>query len=210
MSGFNLQKMSNEYYDVLKELGNIGAGNATTALAQMMDTKIDMSVPKVMLLEFYELGDMIGGEEQIMAGISLAVDGDITGSIMFLLKREAAKHLMNQLMPGMGDAESEDFNDMELSALKEVGNIIAGAYLNSLASITNLLIYPSVPDLAIDMAGAILSMPAIQFGAIGDHILLIQTQFVDKELIEGYFILLPDIDSYSRILGSLGIDINTN
>jgi chemotaxis protein CheC len=96
---------------------------------------------------------------------------------------------------------------MELSALRELGNIIAGAYLNSLASLTNLLIYPSVPDLAIDMAGAILSIPAIQFGTMGDHILLIQTQFIDDECIEGYFILLPDLDSYGKILGSLGISV---
>ena len=207
MSDLSLEKMSNEYYDVLKELGNIGAGNATTALAQMIGSKVDMTVPHVKLLEFYELGCLMGGEEQIMAGISLAIEGDITGSIMFLLKQEAAKHLINQLMPGMGDPDSLEFSDMELSALREMGNIIAGAYLNSLASLTNLLIFPSVPDLAIDMAGAILSIPAIQFGAIGDHILLIQTQFIDDECIEGYFILLPDLDSYSKILGSLGISI---
>ena len=203
----SLEKMSNEFYDVLKELGNIGAGNATTALAQMIGSKVDMTVPQVKLLEFREVGSMMGGEEQIMAGISLMVEGDITGSIMFLLKHEAAKHLLNQLMPGMGDAESLEFNEMELSALKELGNIIAGAYLNSLASLTNLLIFPSVPDLAIDMAGAILSIPAIQFGTIGDHILLIQTQFIDEECIEGYFILLPDLDSYGKILGSLGISV---
>ena len=207
MSDLSLEKMSNEYYDVLKELGNIGAGNATTALAQMIGSKVDMTVPQVKLLEFYELGALMGGEEQIMAGISLQVEGDITGSIMFLLKQEAAKHLINQLMPGMGDPDSLEFTEMELSALREMGNIIAGAYLNSLASLTNLLIFPSVPDLAIDMAGAILSIPAIQFGTIGDHILLIQTQFIDDECIEGYFILLPDLDSYSKILGSLGIGI---
>jgi len=207
MDDLSLEKMSNEYYDVLKELGNIGAGNATSALAQMIGSKVDMTVPQVKLLEFYELGALMGGEEQIMAGISLSVEGDITGSIMFLLKQEAAKHLINQLMAGMGDPDSLDFTEMELSALKEIGNIIAGAYLNSLATLTNLLIFPSIPDLAIDMAGAILSIPAIQFGTIGDHILLIQTQFIDDELIEGYFILLPDLDSYGKILGSLGIGV---
>ena len=207
MDDLSLEKMSNEYYDVLKELGNIGAGNATTALAQMIGSKVDMTVPQVKLLEFYELGSLMGGEEQIMAGISLSVEGDITGSIMFLLKQEAAKHLINQLMPGMGDPNAFEFSEMELSALRELGNIIAGAYLNSLASLTNLLIFPSVPDLAIDMAGAILSIPAIQFGTIGDNILLIQTQFIDDECIEGYFILLPDLDSYGKILGSLGIGI---
>ncbi len=205
MGDLSLEMMSNEYYDVLKELGNIGAGNATTALAQMIGSKIDMTVPQVKLLEFHQLGSLMGGEEQIMAGISLAVEGDITGSIMFLLKQEAAKHLITKLMPGMGDENSLDFTEMELSALREVGNIIAGSYLNSLSSLTNLVIYPSVPDLAVDMAGAILSIPAIQFGSIGDHILLIQTQFIDEMLLEGYFILLPDLDSYGKILGSLGI-----
>jgi len=205
MSDLSLHKMSNEFYDVLKELGNIGAGNATTALAQMIGSKVDMTVPQVSLLEFHELGSLMGGEEQIMAGINLLIEGDITGSIMFLLKQEAAKHLINQLMPGMGDESSLEFTEMELSALREMGNIIAGSYLNSLASLTNLLIFPSVPDLTIDMAGAILSIPAIQFGTIGDHILLIQTQFIDDECIEGYFILLPDLDSYGKILGSLGI-----
>ncbi|MCL2253971.1 MAG: chemotaxis protein CheC, partial [Lachnospiraceae bacterium] len=91
MDDLSLEKMSNEYYDVLKELGNIGAGNATSALAQMIGSKVDMTVPQVKLLEFYELGALMGGEEQIMAGISLSVEGDITGSIMFLLKQEAAK-----------------------------------------------------------------------------------------------------------------------
>jgi chemotaxis protein CheC len=151
----------------------------------------------------------MGGEDQVLAGICLAVEGDITGSIMFLLKQEAAKALINRMMPGMGDPDSFEFNEMELSALKEVGNIIAGSYLYSLASLTNLLIFPSVPDLAIDLAAAILSIPAIQFGIMGDHILLIQTQFIDEECIEGYFILLPDLDSYSKILGSLGINVDS-
>ena len=94
---------------------------------------------------------------------------------------------------------------MELSALKEVGNIITGAYLNSLSTLTNLTIYPSVPDLTVDMAGAILSVPAIEFGAIGDKILLIQTQFFDEIVLDGYFILIPDLDSYGKILSALGI-----
>lgn len=203
MSEITLEKMSNEYFDVLKELGNIGAGNATTALAQMMQCKVDMSVPQVRLLEFKEMGEMMGGEETIMAGIYLAIEGDITGSIMFLLEKQAARHLVNKLM-GM-QAEGEEFSEMEFSALKEVGNIITGAYLNSLSSLTNLIIYPSVPDLTVDMAGAILSVPAIQFGELGDKMLLIQTQFFDEMTLDGYFILVPDLDSYGKILSALGI-----
>lgn len=204
MGEITLEKMSNEYFDVLKELGNIGAGNATTALAQMMQCKVDMSVPQVRLLEFKEMGKMMGGEETIMAGIYLAIEGDITGSIMFLLEKQAARHLVNKLM-GM-QAEGEEFSEMEFSALKEVGNIITGAYLNSLSSLTNLVIYPSVPDLTVDMAGAILSVPAIQFGELGDKMLLIQTQFFDEMTLDGYFILVPDLDSYGKILSALGIN----
>ncbi|MBP3475546.1 MAG: chemotaxis protein CheC [Lachnospiraceae bacterium] len=203
MGEITLEEMSNEYFDVLKELGNIGAGNATTALAQMMQCKVDMSVPQVKLLEFKELGELMGGEELIMAGIYLGIEGDITGSIMFLLEKQAARHLVSKLM-GM-ESEGEDFSEMELSALKEVGNIITGAYLNSLSGLTNLVIYPSVPDLCVDMAGAILSVPAIQFGELGDKILLIQTQFFDEMVLDGYFILIPDLDSYGRILSALGI-----
>lgn len=204
MSEITLEQMSDEYFDVLKELGNIGAGNATTALAQMMQCKVDMAVPQVRLLEFKELGEKMGGEETIMAGIYLGIEGDITGSIMFLLEKQAARHLVNKMM-GM-DSSGDEFSEMEFSALKEVGNIITGAYLNSLSSLTNLVIYPSVPDLTVDMAGAILSVPAIQFGELGDKILLIETQFFDEMVLEGFFILVPDLDSYGRILSALGIN----
>lgn len=204
MADLNLETMSEQYYDVLKELGNIGAGNATTALAQMLQCKVDMKVPQVKLLDFDEVGAMMGGEETIMAGIYLCVEGDITGSIMFLLEKSAAGHLVEKLMGGMLP-EGGAFGEIESSALKEIGNIITGAYLNSLSTITNLKIYPSVPDLTIDMAGAILSVPAIEFGTLGDKILLIQTQFTDDCELNGYFILVPDLESYAKILGALGI-----
>ena len=205
MGEISLDEMSNEYFDVLRELGNIGAGNATTALAQMMQCKVDMAVPKVQLLEFRELGEAMVGEETVMAGIYLGIEGDIKGSIMFLLEKAAAKHLVGKLM-GM-ESEGDEFSEMEFSALKEVGNIITGSYLNSLSSITNLAIYPSVPDLTVDMAGAILSVPAIEFAALGDRMLMIQTQFFDEMVLDGYFILIPDLDSYGRMLPALGINI---
>ena len=203
MGGITLEEMSDEYFDVLKELGNIGAGNATTALSQMMQCKVDMSVPQVKLMEFKELGELMGGEEIIMAGIYLAIEGDVAGSIMFLLEKQAARHLVNKLMGT--SVEGEEFSEMEFSALKEVGNIITAAYLNSLASLTNLALHPSVPDLTVDMAGAILSVPAIEFGTLGDKMLLIQTQFFDEMVLDGYFILVPNLDSYGKILSALGL-----
>lgn len=205
MSKLNLEQVSEVYFDVLKEIGNIGAGNATTALAQLLQCKVDMKVPQVKLLRFKELGSLMGGEDQVMIGIYLAVEGDITGSIMFIMTNDTGKHLIEKLM-GM-KSDSDRFNEMELSALREVGNIITGSYLNSLSMMTNLKIYPSVPELCIDMAGAILSVPAIEFGTIGDDILLIQTQFLDEIELNGYFILIPDLESYEKILSSLGITL---
>lgn len=204
MGKMSLEQVSETYYDVLKEIGNIGAGNAMTALSQMLQCKVDMKVPQVKLLPFSEVGAIMGGEEQVMVGVYLGVEGDITGSMMFLVEKTSAKHLINKVMMGMAP-EGDDFTEMELSAMREVGNIITGAYLNSLSTLTNLKIYPTPPDLTVDMAGAILSVPAIQFGTLGDNLLLIQSQFYDEVEIDGYFILIPDLESYSRILTSLGI-----
>jgi len=201
MSRIDLDNLNQEFYDVLREIGNIGAGNATTALAQMLGCKVDMAVPQVRLLEFSEVGSIMGGEEQIMAGIYLMVEGDITGSILFLLNKESARKLVSKLM-GM-EVTGDEPNEMEQSALKEIGNIITASYLNSLSMLTQLVIYPSVPALSIDMAGAILSVPAIEFGTMGDKLLLIQTQFFEG--LDGYFILVPDLDSYDKILGALGM-----
>mgnify|MGYP002626998468 CR=1 FL=1 len=205
MSEFSLDHLTQEHFDVLKEIGNIGAGNAMTSLATMLNTKVDMKVPQVRLLEFKDVGSMVGGEEQIMVGIYLGVEGDITGSIMFLVEKESAKILISKLMMGM--EVPDEFGEMELSAMQEIGNIISGSYLNSLATLTNLKIYPTTPNLTIDMAGAILSVPAIEFGIMGDKILMIETIFTDDVELNGFFIMIPDIESYVKIMTSLGIPI---
>ncbi|MBR1478104.1 MAG: chemotaxis protein CheC [Lachnospiraceae bacterium] len=206
MSELTVEQISENYYDVLKEIGNIGAGNAMTALSTMIGAKVDMRVPQVQLLEFKDVADSMGGEEQIMVGVFLGVEGDITGSMMFLIERASAKHLINKMMMGMA-TEGEEFNEMEISAMREVGNIITGAYLNSLSTLTNLKIYPTPPALTVDMCGALLSVPAIEFGVYGDKILLIQSQFFDEVEIDGYFMLIPDLDSYTKILGALGMPV---
>lgn len=204
MSKLTLEEVSTTYFDVLKEIGNIGAGNATTALANMLQSKVDMKVPNVMVVEFKDVGALLGGEEQEMAGAYLGVEGDITGSILFLTKKEAALGVAKKLL---GEYCGDELGEMECSAVKEVSNIITGSYLNALATLTGLTIYPSVPDLCVDMAGAILSVPAIQFGIMGDKILLIESQLTDDIEMDGYFIMVPDMESYEKILSSLGIPV---
>lgn len=207
MAEFDLDHVENVYFDVLKEIGNIGAGNAATSLATMLGAKVDMKVPRVELLDFNQIGDAIGGEDQIMAGVYLVINGDVSGSIMFLLEEESAHVLVSKLMMGMPREQEVGFSEMEMSALQEVGNIITGAYLNSLSSLTGLTITESIPDLTVDMAGAILSVPAIQFGMVSDNALIIKTEIGDDLGISGYFILMPEGDSYAKILSALGVPI---
>jgi len=193
-------------FDVLTEIGNIGAGNATTALSQLINARIDMRVPKVDLLGFSELAEIVGGAETLVAGILLSLEGDVDGMMLFVLESSAAHLLVDQLMGCQSTGADGGFSEMEQSALMEIGNIIAGAYLSSISTLTNMLITSSVPYLAVDMAGAILSVPAIEFGKLGDKALLIESQFKDLDVdISGYFILIPTMESYKRILTSLGL-----
>jgi chemotaxis protein CheC len=204
MSKINLDEIDSIHYDVLKELGNIGAGNATTALSQLLNMKLDMKVPKVDLVGFDKLAPSICDEEELVVGIYLMLEGDVQGSMMFMLEKGAATCLVNLLM-GRPVSEVREFDEMDLSALQEIGNIITGAYLSSLSTLTRLTITASIPYMSIDMAAAILSVPAIEFGKIGDKALLIETQFGDEVLINGYFILIPELESYDKILASLGL-----
>lgn len=206
MGKFSLEEVNELYLDVLKEIGNIGSGNATTAIANMLNLKLNMNVPKVELLKVEQLGSAVSEEDETIVGIFLGLEQDIDGSMMFLLKLNSAHYLVNRLM-GRDLDDMTEFTEMDLSALKEIGNIIAGSYLSALSTMTNMVIAPSVPYLAVDMAAAILSVPAIMFGQYGDNALLIETEFGDDVMIEGYFILLPELDSYDKILQSLGIEI---
>ena len=206
MENNSFEQMNSMYIDVLREIGNIGAGNAATAISNMLNLKIDMSVPQVELMPVERITTAIGAEDEVIVGIMLGVEMDIDGSMMFLLDMKSAQHLVNRLM--MRDLSyDKDFDEMDLSALKEIGNIIASSYLSALAGLTNMTISPTVPFVTVDMAAAILSVPAVMFGMMGDNALLIKTEIGDEESISGYFILMPEEDSFKKILTSLGISL---
>ena len=135
MSKFSLDDMNTMYVDVLKEIGNIGAGNATTALSKMLSIKMDMSVPNVALLPFQDISSVIGSEDQTVVGILLGIEGDIDGMMMFLFDMKSAHHLVNSLMmrdvTTDEDLGAESFTEIEMSALNEIGNIVSGSYLNA-------------------------------------------------------------------------------
>lgn len=205
----SLQK--NMIYDVLREIGTIGTGNAMTALSELTQTKIDMSVPKVSFLGLNEFVNLIGGPENTVVGILISLSGDIEGMMMFLLEEQAAHSFIQSLLMNYTHMEwegtkQESFGEIDLSALNEIGNIIASVYLSSLSELTNLKIISSIPYMTVDMAGAILSVPAIEFGKIGDKALVIRSEFhKNQERVSGYFILIPTVDSYHEILHALGL-----
>jgi chemotaxis protein CheC len=191
--------------DVLREVGNIGAGNAATALSKLLDKPVDMAVPKVSLLPFEEVADCVGGAEQIVLAVFLRVEGDAPGNLFFIIDEPSAKRILNQLV-GLDHTDGEEYSEMELSALNEIGNIMAGSYLSALADLTKLSMSPSVPAMAHDMAGAILSYGLVQYGEMGDSALLIESKFLeDRQSLEGHFFLIPDPDSFVKIFKALGV-----
>jgi chemotaxis protein CheC len=191
-------------YDALRELGSIGSGNASTALSDMLNRKVTMAMPKVMMVELAKLSDLIGGPEEPIVGILVTFEGSVNGMMMFAMTQASARRLADFVLGQ--DTESMHFADMDKSALKEIGNIITGAYMSSISTITGFAIKSDVPHLAFDMAGAILSVPAIEFGKVGDMALLIDSSFDDAtDDIDGYFIMIPDLKSYEKIIDKLGI-----
>lgn len=193
-----------DQYDVLKEIGNIGLGNATTALSQMLNRKIDMRMPKVELVDLSHIADRFGGEETPVLGILMTLAGDIYGMMMFVMGESSARQLADLLLGKESSAVS--FDHMDLSALKEIGHIITGAYLTAISTLTGLKIESSVPAVSYDMAGAVLSVPAIEFGKLGDKALIMDSSFDNTEdAMDGYFVMLPDMESYNKMMSIFGL-----
>lgn len=204
MGDIEFNNLNKGHIDILSEIGNIGAGNANTALSQLLNKRIDMDIPDVQIVDFEQISDVLGGAENLIVGILLHVQGDINGMMIVAIEQASAHKLVNMLM-GKELNDFKHFTEMDLSALCEIGNILGSSYLSSLATMTSLFMEPSVPYLAIDMAGAILSVPAIELGKVDDRVLLIKNEFLEGgESVMGNYILLPDPPSFNKILTSLG------
>ncbi|WP_274361460.1 chemotaxis protein CheC [Paenibacillus thermotolerans] len=191
--------------DVLKEVGNIGAAHAATALSTLLQRSVEMKVPSVNFLPFDQIAESAGGAEEVVAAVFLRVEGDAPGNMFFIVSAASAKRLLSGIAPESRSGDYQ-FSEMEISALSEIGNILAGSYLSSLGDFTTLRLAPSVPSLAIDMAGAILAYGLLQYGEMGDQALLIETAFYDDgDQVDGNFFFIPDPESYTIIFRSLGV-----
>lgn len=198
--GFQLNETQQ---DVLRELGNIGAGHAATALSILLREEVRMSVTSARLCAFDEISDVVGGAEEIVAGVFLRMSGDVYGNMFLLLSLKSARQLLHRLV--QVEDEIEDFTEMDISALSEVGNIMGGSYLNAMSELSSLQMNQSVPAVAIDMAGAILDIGLFMSGEIYDSAILIDTCiWQGKDNIDGHFFLLPDPGSTEKLLHALG------
>lgn len=203
----NLDELSEMHIDILREIGNIGAGNAATSLSQMLNKKVDMNVPEVRLLDFQDATELMGGPETVVLGILVKMTEDIEGMVMFILKKEFVSMIINSLI-GIEVKSFDEIGEMEFSALQEVGNIMIASFINSIAGLTGLTIDISVPALTIDYAGALLSVPAIEFANVSDKVIFIEEKFkADRENVDSQILLIPDVKSLNKLLTGLGIEI---
>ncbi len=205
MSIQNLEQLNEMHIDVLKEIGNIGAGNAATSLSQMLNTPVDMTTPTVRILDINDAASALGGPENVVIGILAKLGGDIEGIMMFIIEQDFAKSVLGSLL-GEEEVSCDKLSDMELSAISELGNIMIAAYTGSISVLSQMLIKASVPAITVDMVGAILSVPAIEMGSVSDKIIFIEDDFLSgNKDVSANMLLVPTIDSLNRLMGKLGI-----
>ena len=191
--------------DALREIGNIGSGNAATSLSEMLSKPVGIRVPVIRVLDYNQASDMLGGPENMLVGMLLSLTGEVTGMMMFLLEKEFGDLVLNTLL-GQSLNSFEDVDEMGLSALKEIANIMAASYVNAISNMTGMNINISVPDICIDMVGAMLSVPVIHYANVSDKIIFIQDEFnSDDDSAVSHILMIPEVESLNEIMKKLGI-----
>jgi chemotaxis protein CheC len=204
MNLYDYSDLNEIQLDALREIGNIGSGNAATALSQMLDRPVKIAVPRVTVLDYQTVAERLGGPEELMIGLLLTISGDLTGMIMFLLQKEFANMVLSDLLGQECCFDVED--SMGCSAVMEVGNIMAASYVNAIASLTGLRIELSPPSFCMDMVGAILSVPTIYYANISDKIIYIEDEFNNNiNHAASHVLLIPEVEALQKMMRSLGL-----
>ena len=194
--------------DALREVANIGAGHAATALSQMTNRVIMIDVPEVNIRRLEEVAELVGPPDTVIAAVLMHMMGDLTGRTMVILPDASAKAVCDILLhrkPG----HTDQYGDMERSTLRETGNILSSAYLNALSDFMGMMLVPSVPSLVVDLAGAVLTTTYLNFGHDREFIFCIDTSFRVEgadEALTGQFLLLPDMPSLNAIFDAIRLD----
>lgn len=201
----DLSNLSPVAIDCMKELGNIGSSSAANSLSAMLGKTVKMRVPDVRVLEYQQVIDELGGAEKIITGILVPLGGDIKGMMMFLLQEGFAKVVLNTFMQ-KEEITLYSLDETEQSTILEMGNIMAGSYLNALSELTGLSMEMTVPSMKVDMLGAILNVMLVEFAEVGDTVLFIDDGFViDNVDIKSNIILIPEMESLDTLMKKLGV-----
>ncbi|MCL2539036.1 MAG: chemotaxis protein CheC [Oscillospiraceae bacterium] len=193
------------HLDVFKELGSIGSGNAATALSSLLEQRITMMVPQVIILENNAAVARLGGPEKIVAAVLVTFTGGINGLILSLQSLEYINAILSNVR-GKTVAGFSDLDEIDVSALCEIGNILMSSYISAISRMTGMKIELSPPAISVNMLGAIMSVPMTEFGYEADKLMLIDgTVMFDNKLVESNLIMMPDISSLNKILRLLGV-----
>ncbi|WP_071433357.1 chemotaxis protein CheC [Angelakisella massiliensis] len=191
--------------DTLREIGSIGTGNAATALSSMLGCTVHMETPEVRIMGYNEAIEWIGGPETVTAGVLARVEGEI-GGIMLAVQKMEFVNVALQRMVGHQIGEYDQLDELDISALVEVGNIMISAFINALSGLTNMTIKLSVPAFAVDMQGAIIAVPMAEFGGQSDYIMAIGAELIcEGHTMPCRILLSPDIRSLNFLLKRLGV-----
>ena len=202
----NYDDLSPLAIDCLQEMGNIGSGNAASSLSAMLGKSVTMHVPKISVLDYQSVIDVMGGPEKIITAILVTFKGDIKGMMIFLLENAFAEIVVNTFM-GKQNIDVVRMDEADSSAVKEMGNIMAGAYLSALAAMAEFTIQMDPPSMSIDMMGAVMNAPMVTLDEVGDKVLFIDEGFkIENTEINANIILVPEMESLDILMKKLGVN----
>lgn len=201
----NYDQLSSLEIDTLREIGSIGTGNAATALSQMMNKQVRITLPEVRIMEYNEAIEWIGGPEEVTAGVLVKMSGDIGGIMLSVQKLELVNVVLSAML-GENIDSYENLTELERSAMIEIGNIMISTFINALSGLADVNIKLTVPAFAVDMQGAILTVPMAEYGGMSDYLMSIGGNFVcDGKEVPCHLILSPDLRSLDFLLRKLGV-----
>jgi chemotaxis protein CheC len=200
----DLSTLKERQLDALREVANIGAGHAATALSQMVGGTIMISVPRINIQRLEDVAPLVADPDEPVAAVLLHILGDLSGRTLLVFPKDAALQLAEMMLR----RPARELGELEQSAIKEAGNILSSAYMNALSEFMGMLLLPSPPALAIDMSSAVLTTAYLQFGSNRDYVFCVESEFMLKDAaqrLRGFFLLLPDPASLEAILRAIRV-----
>lgn len=201
----NYDQLTSLEIDTLREIGSIGTGNAATALSQMMNRQVRITLPEVRIMEYNEAIEWIGGPEEVTAGVLVKMSGDVGGIMLSVQKLELVNVVLTTML-GESIESYETLTELERSAMIEIGNIMISTFINAMSGLADLDIKLTVPAFAVDMQGAILTVPMAEYGGMSNYLMAIGGNFVcDGKEVPCHLLLSPDLRSLDFLLKKLGV-----